>query len=844
MAVKHAQPNLAPRLDQYQHQVVTSMAPAIRMVAPAGSGKTETLAHRVMARIEVGVQPNRILLLTFDTNARDSILAKLSALGAPTGVDVSTINAFGFRLLRERFRDERTRIMREVFFPQSPSLRKLTEEYGHSVFTEMLSKIKNEAIDTRSIDRTELARWCSKKRDFLLRSLEDDPILADLTDTQFGRELAGEMLAYEQFLQSRNGIDFDDQKLRSYLRLNQDSSALAWLQDLYDDVVVDEFQDVNRLDALLIDQIAGESNLLITGDDDQAIYGFRGATASFLIEPQTTFGRAFESYELSINYRCPPRILRQAGMLISHNEHRIDKQPRASKQIAGEIEVIAEQDIEGECRAVVQRMQALLAAESRTGAILVRRRAQMPAMQAALIRANLPYRVADVKDDLRVSWSLVRRLLLLAPLTLGEVPDEETRREIVDIFCRARFMDDHRRTALMRAAAVDDLSFPGAELQQQLHARERNDLTTGLRALVGEMSVADRIRKLDALLNTEQRTYMEGGNELKRNRGDRDVSRLSSLEDLARYRQNGAAAFAAHLDDLLKPQRTAVGAGSAMIELLTCHGAKGREWQIVCIPHCNQGVFPDSRSEEGEHLEAERKLFYVSMTRASEHLIMSWSRDRANSDPSTFLIEAEMAKPRQKVVERPTVYRFSDMERKTPPVQKGRKLSPNGQWAMSAPVAKPKGPVPRYLTLVSRFGRLMKNVLQPDAIDLLVAEVNRLQDEKSLSLVDIEIRYARSDPASTLPLQLALAFHGIPFAITGAHRMFDQSVYAEAVLAWEQDIAADVAPRELAIVDILAAQLEQHTGSDDAWIWLQRLEEQEQDDAYGSNAKGVRLIAQ
>lgn len=674
---------MSPVLDQYQQRVVDSTADAIRMVAPAGSGKTETLAYRVLARIEAGVAPQRILLLTFDTNSRDSVAAKLQVLGIPKTVRVSTLNAFGYQLLRERFRDERNRIIREVFFPQSPSLKKLTEEYGHSVFTEMLSKIKNEAFDTREMDRNELSRWCSKHRDHLLRNLEDDPILADLNDRQFGREISGEMVAYERFLESRNGIDFDDQKLRPFLRLNADQSSLDWLQAQFDEVIVDEFQDINRLDALLIDQIAGKAKLLITGDDDQAIYGFRGATAGFLIKPEAMFGRQFESFELSINYRCPSRILQRAGTLIDYNEQRIAKNPRSSKKTPGEVQVIAESDLEAETRAIARRMKVLLEKGERSAAILVRRRSQMPGIQAALIRAGTPYRV-DAKEDLRIAWSLARRALLVAPLTLGALPDEDIRREIVSIFCRARGIDQRREATLARLAVQDERSFPGPELQQQLHERERMDLTTGLQALVGEMSVADRISKLDPLLNTELRTYMDGGNELKRNRGDRETSRLSSLEDLARVRQESAKAFAAYIDKLLQPHRQHWSSGAAAVELLTCHGAKGREWQIVCIPHCNQGVFPDARSQEAEHLEAERKLFYVSMTRASEHLLMSWSQDRTgggSGEPSNFLIEANLEKRRERVANGRTItYRAEDHPDTNRTSR--RNLGPDGQWAM------------------------------------------------------------------------------------------------------------------------------------------------------------------
>lgn len=470
----------APALDRYQQAVVSSSAESIRVVAPAGSGKTETLSLRVQQRIQEGVSSRRILLLTFDNNARDAIARRLKRLEVPNGVRVSTLNAFGFHLLNTRFADERRQIIRDVYFPQSRVFNDLVHEYGHSVFTEMLSKIKNEAMDVRTIDQTELARWCSKNREHLLRNLEDDPILEDMTDARFGRDLAREMEYYERFLKERNGIDFDDQKLRPLIRLQEEPRALEWLQDQFDEVIVDEFQDINRLDMMLIDLIAAKSNLLITGDDDQAIYGFRGATADFLIDPKKQLHREFETYELSINYRCPPKILNVASNLIVYNENRIDKSPRANKQILGEIDVHGAADTEAETNWIAKRMKELLAEKPMSAAVLARRRVQLVGIQSAFIRNGTPYKVSQA-EDVRISWSLARRALKLAPLSLRGMPDDDTRAEIVRIFAEARAMQPRRRDTLVRLARQDDLAFPGPELLQQLYDRDQRDLASTLR---------------------------------------------------------------------------------------------------------------------------------------------------------------------------------------------------------------------------------------------------------------------------------------------------------------------------------------------------------------------------
>lgn len=833
----------APALDRYQEAVVNSTARSIRVVAPAGSGKTETLSLRVQQRIAEGVSSRRILLLTFDNNAREAINQRLKRLRIPNGVRVSTLNAFGFHLLNTRFADERRRIINDVYFPQSPVLNDLVQEYGHSVFTEMLSKIKNEAIDVRTIEQGDLARWCARNRVHLLRNLEDDPILEDITDAGFGRELAREMESYERFLEDRNGIDFDDQKLRPLLRLQEEPMALEWLQSQFDDVIVDEFQDINRLDVKLIDLIAARSNLLITGDDDQAIYGFRGATADFLIDPTKSLHRDFATYELSINYRCPPRILDIAGKLIAWNEKRLDKSPRAHKRIAGEIDIHSATDAEAETTWIAQRMRDLLAEKPTTAAVLARRRVQLIGIQSAFIRNGTPYKI-NPGEDVRISWSLARRALKLAPLSIRSMPDDDTRGEIVRIFAEARAMQPRRVDQLVRIARQDDLAFPGSELLQQLYDRDQRALAEGIKALTGEMPLSSRIRSLDALLNTELRTFMEGGKDAARERADSEKSRLSGLIDLSAGMSQ--AALIDRIDELLEPQRHALRTNAPAVELSTCHGAKGREWQLVCIPHCNQGVFPDSRSDTGVHLEAERKLFYVSMTRASEHLIMTWSKDRAGGsrgEPSDFLIEAEVEKPRQKA--RTTgIATWSVSENPGAENRNGtRNLRPDGSWAMSATPKKMSGPAPRYLTLVTPRGRSMQNALDTDSSRMLADAVEVQHIDRNIAFDAMTLRFPAQDPAATVPLQVEFALRGTPFAIGEEDHFHGSDVYQAAIRAWEADSPANVGKQDAPLIDALAAILERMTESGDSWVWLDRLESLEESSS-GSNPAGVQFVPQ
>src|SRR5699024_877212 len=140
--------------------------------------------------------------------------------GGPTA-RVETLNAYGYSILRQRLPDERNRVISEPFWPATPYLNELVNEYGHQVFSSMLSKIKNEGFDPRTVNRRTLSTWIAKNRVHLLRDLENEQIVAKIDDAQFGRDLATEYVAYEKFLEQRNGIDFDDQKLRPLIRLRE-----------------------------------------------------------------------------------------------------------------------------------------------------------------------------------------------------------------------------------------------------------------------------------------------------------------------------------------------------------------------------------------------------------------------------------------------------------------------------------------------------------------------------------------------------------------------------------------------------------------------------------------------
>lgn len=838
-----------PAPDPYQQKVIDATERSIRVVAPAGSGKTETLARRVEERIRQGIPGHRILVLTFDRNAAESFRSKMRNGNGGPGARVETLNAYGFALLRQRFPDERNRIINEPYWPGTTYLNDLVGEYGHRVFSEMISKIKNEVFDPRSVDKKKLAAWIADNRVHLLRDLENEQIVSNISDKQFGRDLATEFIAYEKFLQQRNGIDFDDQKLRPLIRLREDEALREQIQSLHDEVIVDEFQDINRLDSELIELIAEKATLVVTGDDDQAIYGFRGASAAYLINPKSAFNREFTHYELSINYRCAPKIIDAAGKVITNNDTRIPKKPKASKELPGIVEGFAARNTDVEALTIARRAGTLLREPDgtpRTVAILTRTNNQALELQAALIRTETPYTIG-VENDIRVMWENARKLLELAPtLKKRGVPEAEVRATVVEAFARSRRLPQNIVGNLRRLAMVDDTAFPGPEMLQVMPERMRLPFERGLRDFKKAKTIEDQIEVLEDFLAATPSQVMNGGRQAN------VQSRLDGMKDLAGGFGSRRKEFLKELERLISHQREALRRDSTpKATLSTCHGAKGREWQVVFVPFCNEGIFPDSRSEEGAYLEAERKLFYVSMTRASEHLIVSWSDAHADTGrrlfPSPFVVEAGLAQapPRNRTLPPAPSASGKPSSRPAPPsrASQGSKASAAPWWnekpkKKDAPAA-PARPT-RLITLFSTRSRVVIDGMDPKKVIEVAGRIVDDEERYNVSASEMMIRYRASDPEATLPLQLDLALRGVPFSVDDAHRFTEAETFQAMRQAWQS--GARPVPGSLGTDTILAMEriLARATTSHEHRRWEAALE-RITDEEPGTDSEGVQF---
>ena len=222
--------------------------------------------------------------------------------------------------------------------------------------------------------------------------------------------------AYELTMQRDNLLDFDDQKLRAYIAISENHDLLGLLQNKFTEIIVDEFQDINNLDFAFIHKIASNAILVVTGDDDQAIYGFRGCTPDFIIDLEKYLNRPITSYELVFNYRCPANIVYHANKLIQHNRRRIPKSPIPNNKNSSNIKVISSISAGLESKLILSNIRRIKESKPRLEwhdlAVLYRTNAQSLPLQIEFIMNDVPFFVRE-EDNILQNKSLQRLLSVL-----------------------------------------------------------------------------------------------------------------------------------------------------------------------------------------------------------------------------------------------------------------------------------------------------------------------------------------------------------------------------------------------------------------------------------------------
>ncbi len=629
-------------LNPEQRRAVEHVEGPLLILAGAGSGKTRVVTHRIAHLIaRHGVYGPSILAVTFTNKAagemRERVLRLLGGLPAQSGPVVSTFHSFCVRLLR---RDGASLAQLRHGFTTAFQI------YDDSDQLALLKQVyKKLGIDEKATPpRGILSRISHAKNQKL--APEDIYRVSAAPDAA---RLAVLYEHYQQALQAANALDFDDLLLEAVRLLRNDSQVRELWNRRIQFLMIDEYQDTNRPQYELMRLLSqAHSNVAVVGDEDQSIYGWRGADIRNILDFEKDFPSA-AVIRLERNYRSTKTILEAASRVVEHNTARKGKTLWTDGPEGDPICYFEAEDGEQEALFIADTIRKILASDPQTHvAVLYRTNFQSRQIEEALRRYALPYKVvgglsfyqrAEIKDALAYLHLALNPRDNISLLRILNVPARGIGKTTVE----------HLEAAAMRGGVSLWEAIGEAVENHALGARAEAALSAFHRMMQELIDAASRLPPQELLALVLDRT---GYKRMLEAEGTPEAeSRLGNLEELI-----SAAADAAERGERLQEflDTTALRSDAddvdtaAQISLLTMHNAKGLEFPVVFIAGMEEGLFPHSRSVDSESmLEEERRLCYVAMTRAMRHLYLTSARWRRkyggapmdSCQPSRFLNE-------------------------------------------------------------------------------------------------------------------------------------------------------------------------------------------------------------
>jgi ATP-dependent DNA helicase UvrD/PcrA len=616
---------LLPGLNAAQREAVLHVDGPILVLAGAGSGKTRVLTTRIARLIDVhGVEPERILAVTFTNKAAGEMRDRIERLlGRSTaGMWVGTFHAIGARMLRAA----------APLVKRTPAFTIYDQDDSLSVIKRLMDRHR---IAPKQIAPRAIQGAISDAKNALVPVAEYEQLAMD----PFARAVAPVYRDLAQELERANAVDFDDLLVLPVRMLREHVGQLKKYRERFQYILVDEYQDTNRAQYQLIKLLGGEhGNVCVVGDDDQSIYGWRGADIRNILDFNKDFAGA-KIVRLEENYRSTPPILDVANAVIKANTSRMGKTLRPTRPGGERVTSLRALDERDEADWVVQELMTRRASSAKLSlndvAVLYRTNAQSRAFEEALRRQALPYRLVGAVSfyDRRE----IRDIMSYAKLIANPADDEAFRRAVA---APKRGVGETSIDALAELARAQGLPLYDAAARPDLVASLRPATRTALADFVGIIRrLRDRMREAaaDELLRELVDAIRYG--DYLRAEGPESAERLDNVRELISVAAETVA------DDLgevgLTPlehfvQRATLVADvdgmnndADAITLMTLHNAKGLEFPIVFVTGLEDGLFPLARAyEDPPMLEEERRLFYVGITRAESKLYLTHAEQR------------------------------------------------------------------------------------------------------------------------------------------------------------------------------------------------------------------------
>lgn len=609
-------------LNEQQYAAVTSPLGNTLVLAGAGSGKTSVLVNRIAWLIaKEGVSPHAILAVTFTNKAAGEIKQRLQTLlNMPIiGLWVGTFHSLSHRLLRRHYKDAH-----------------LPEQF-HILDSEDQTRLIKRVLLSLHLDPE---KWPIKQVQSFINEKKDEGLRsAYISIPSYGptRTLVEIYKHYEQACQTAGVVDFAELLLRTYELFRNSPSILSHYTQQFKAILIDEFQDTNAMQFAWILQLATEKpSVMAVGDDDQAIYTWRGAK----VENIQKFHHSFSDTQiirLEQNYRSTSTILSAANALITHNQSRMGKNLWTSRGTGEKIIVYTAFNEVDEARFIGERIRLEINNGRRIEdiAILYRSNAQSRVIEEALLKNELAYRIeggvrfferAEIKDTLAY-------LRLIA-----HADDDNAFERIVNFPTRGigeKTLEEIRHLAKEKTMSLWQAA--QAILKEEILPQRAAASLAGFIALIDNLKNKITTEELDKQISI----VLEGSGlyaHFSKVKGEKAESRLDNLQELInaakqfRYEQaiEGISlllAFLAYAS--LEAGEVQAAPYEHSVRLMTLHAAKGLEFPLVFMTGMEEGIFPSKQSvEDPERLEEERRLCYVGITRAMEKLVLSYAQIR------------------------------------------------------------------------------------------------------------------------------------------------------------------------------------------------------------------------
>lgn len=615
--------------NEAQKQAISHVNGPCMVLAGPGSGKTTVITHRTKYLIEqAGIHPSKLLVITFTRAAALEMKERFQGLmgQGQTACTFGTFHSVFFMILRAAYGYTNEQI--------------LSEDEKRQIIKEIIQKLELDYEDEETFVSDIISEITLVKSEYIK--------LEHYYSTSCGEEEFRSIFhRYEDCVSRRNKLDFDDMLVYTYELLKERPDICAMWRHKYEYILVDEFQDINKIQYEIVKMLAGEKrNLFIVGDDDQSIYRFRGAKPEIMLGFRKDYPDA-EVILLNVNYRSNSEIVEGSLRLIENNEKRYPKNLKASRDYEHPIYIHELKTDAEENQDILKRIQMYHEQGISYGemAVIFRTNTEPRRLVNKLMEYNIPFRMRDKMPNCYEHF-LARHIIAYIRIAEGN----RDRQDFLTIWNRPK---RYLKRDLLKDSVVDLDKIQEMVQDKKWAVENLQKLNSDINRL-SKMTPYAAINYIRKGMGYDD--YVKEYAKERHMKEEELSDRLDELQAMAEPFKSYEAWFA-HIEeygeqlDEQRRKQQALHKSAEAVTLTTMHSAKGLEYEVVFIIEANEGITPHKKAVKPEDIEEERRMFYVAVTRAKSNLHIYYVQERYNKTlmPSRFVNEIRFDKRAWKV---------------------------------------------------------------------------------------------------------------------------------------------------------------------------------------------------